>query len=70
MEIILFDCQIGYGKGRFTQTLVAVRGLKEAYVPPRFVPNLITEQIDDWTLIYQPKGVLLPEEIEALVSSI
>jgi hypothetical protein len=69
-ELILFDCKIGTGKGRFTQTLFAVRGLNKTFGAARFDPNLISERVDDWTLIYRYKKVLPPEEIEALLSSI
>ena len=69
-ELVLFDCRIGTGKGRCTQTLVAVRGLNKEFGAAWFDPNLITERVDDWTLIYLYGRVLTPEQIEALVSSI
>jgi len=50
--------------------VVAVRGLNKGFGAARFDRNLTTERVDDWMLIYTYKEELLPEEIEALLSSI
>lgn len=65
-ELVFFDCRIG----RFTQSLVAVRGFDKGFGSARFDPNLTTERVDDWTLIYRYGKQLRPQEIEDLISSV
>ncbi len=73
-ELLIFDCQLGTGKGRRMLTVVAVRGSAESFGTARFGPDLTTETVDGWTLIHRPprflsfSGVLPLEEIEALLS--
>jgi hypothetical protein len=75
-ELLIFDCQLGTGKGRRMLTVAAVRGPVESFGPARFGPDLIMESVDGWTLIHRPhrflsfSGVLPLEEIEALFSGI
>ena len=69
-EFVFFDCRIGSGKGQFSQTLVAVRGFDKGFESARFDPNLTTERVEDWTLIYLYKRLLRPQEIDDLISSV
>jgi hypothetical protein len=69
-ELVLFDCMLGYGKGRFYRTVVAVRGQHTAFGVARFGPDLITEQVGEWALVYGDRRLLIIEEIEALVSAV
>ena len=75
-ELLIFDCQLGTGKGRRMMTVAAVRGSAESFGTARFGPDLITETVDGWTLIHRPhrflsfSGVLPLEEIQALISGI
>ena len=75
-ELLIFDCQLGTGKGRRMLTVAAVRGSVESFGVARFGPDLITETVDGWTLIHRPhrflsfSGILPLEEIEALFSAI
>jgi hypothetical protein len=69
-EIVFFDCTIGAGKRRVVRTVVAVRGPNKGFGSARLDPGLTTERVDDWMLIYTYRKELLPEEIEALLSSI
>jgi len=75
-ELLIFDCQLGTGKGRRMLTVAAVRGSAECFGAARFGPDLITETVDGWTLIHRPhrllsfSGVLPLEEIDALPSDI
>lgn len=67
-EIVVFDCRLGDGKGSFSRTMVAARGDPSVFGWSRFGPDLETEQVDEWTLVYGSKRLLLLKEIEALVS--
>ena len=69
-ELVFFDCRIGSGKGQFSQTVVAVRGLDKGFESARFGPNLTTERVANWTLIYRYKKLLRPQEIEDLISGV
>ncbi len=61
---------LGYGKGRFFRTVVAVRGHRTAFGVAQFGPDLITEEIGEWALVYGDSRLLIIEEIEALVSAV
>src|ERR1700722_10938837 len=45
-ELLIFDCQLGTGKGRRMLTVAAVRGPVESFGPARFGPDLIMESVD------------------------
>ena len=66
-DLVLFDCEL-YGKGNRTRTVVAVRGQPYAFGLARFWPDLVTEQVGEWALVYADGRLLDIEEIEALVS--
>lgn len=68
-ELLFFDCTLGSGKYRRTQTVVAVRGPEERFGPVRFGPFLKTEKSGEWTLIYRSSERLGLEEIDALLSN-
>jgi len=63
LEIVFFDCR----KGRFNQSVLAVRGLDEGFRAARSYGDLTTELVEDWTLAYCSKKLLLPGEIETLL---
>jgi hypothetical protein len=67
--LLFFDCTLGSGKGRRTQTVVAVRGSEDCFGPVRFGPFLKMEKVGEWTLIYRSKERLPLEEIDALLSN-
>jgi hypothetical protein len=69
-ELILFDCMLGHGRGRFYRTVVAVRGHDTAFGIARFGPDLATEQVGEWALVFGDRRLLIIEEIEALVSAV
>jgi hypothetical protein len=68
-EILVFDCKLGYGKGRFSCTVVAVRGQEGGFGAARFGPDLLTEWVGEWEIVYTSRGLLLVEEIETLVGA-
>jgi hypothetical protein len=67
MDLLFFDCSVGTGKGRRTQTVVALRGPVERFGTLRFDPSLTTEKIGEWTLLFRPRERLAVEDIELLL---
>jgi len=39
-EVLFFDCELGYGPGRFSRTVVAYRGDRADFGSARFGPTL------------------------------
>lgn len=68
-DMLFFDCELGYGRGRFSRTAVAVRGDCDEFGFARFGPDLATEKIRGWTVVYGERRVLEPEEIMRLVNA-
>ena len=69
-EVVVFDCKLGYGKGTFFRTVVAVRGQRDGFGVAQFGPDLVTERVGDWTVVYGSKRRLLMEEIDALLAAL
>ena len=70
-EIVLFDWTAGYGRGRFGQTIVAIRPLDGAeFDVAQLTTGLTTSTTRKWTLVYRPKQFLSVAEIEALVDNL
>jgi hypothetical protein len=69
-EVILFDCRLGHGKRAFDRTVVAVRGRPGGFGTARFSPDLETEEVDDWMVVYGDHRLLFVEELELLFSEI
>jgi len=69
-ELLFFDCTLGSGKSRRTQTVVAIRGPEECFRPVRFGPFLQTEKVGEWSLVYRSKQRLPLEEIDALLAEV
>ena len=67
VTFLVFDCRFGAGKHRFSQTVVAVKGPLERLGFQRFNSTLVKEPIEDWTLVFRRKELLLTEEIETLL---
>jgi len=66
-EILFFDCELGHGKGRFHRTVVALRGQRADFGAARFGPDLVTEEVGRWTLVYGSRRLLEIAEIDDLV---
>jgi hypothetical protein len=66
--MLFFDCELGYGKGRFLRTVVALRGDRADFGPARFGPDLDTEQVDGWTLVYGSRRLLEVGELQTSFS--
>lgn len=67
--MLFFDCKLGSGKGRRTQTVVTVRAAPECFSPGSIWPFIATERVGDWALFYRSERLPL-EEIEALVAEV
>ena len=69
-EVLVFDCALGYGKGRFRRTVVAVRGQQSGFGVARFGPDLVIERTGEWETVYSSGRLLAIEEVEALVGAV
>ena len=69
-RVLFFDCKLGSGKGRRTQTVVAVRAAPECFSPGSIWPFMTTERIGDWALFYRSKERLPLVEIDALLAEV
>ena len=70
VTFLVFDCRFGAGKHRYSQTVVAVEGPLERLGFQRFDSTLVKEPIEDWTLVFRRKELLLTEEIETLLPAL
>jgi hypothetical protein len=68
-DLVVFDCTIGYGRGRHRRTVVAARGQSGGFGWARFGRDLLTEEVGEWTIVYGSNRLMSIEEIEALVSA-
>lgn len=68
-DLVVFDCTIGYGRGRRPRTVVAARGQSGGFGWARFGPDLVTEEMDEWTIVYGSNRLMSIEQIEASVTA-
>jgi hypothetical protein len=68
-EIVFFDCTLGHGKPRFSRTVVGTRG-PVGFGPAQHGPDLETEPVDEWFIVFGSRRILTAEEIEALLSEL
>jgi len=66
--LVLFDCRMGHGKTSYWRGVLAVRGQHQGFGVAQYGPDLSTEQVDDWTVVYGSKRLLSLGEIEELVA--
>ena len=64
---VIFDCQFGVGKHKYFQTVVAAKGSVECFGFQRYDPALTSESVDNWTIVFRKKELLLPKAIETLL---
>jgi hypothetical protein len=69
-EVLVFDCRLGHGKGKFHRTVVAVRGKSSDFGWARFGPDLETEEVGGWALVYGAKRLLGLDEIAELIAEL
>ena len=69
-EVLVFDCWLGHGKGSLNRTVVAVRGKPSDFGWARFGPDLETEEVGGWALVYGTKRLLRPNEIAELIAEL
>ena len=68
-EIVFFDCTLGHHKPRFSRTVVGTRG-SAGFGPAQHGPDLETERVDEWFVVFGSRRILTAEEIEALLSEL
>jgi hypothetical protein len=66
-ELVLFDCTIGFGRGSRRRTIVAVRGQCSGLGWAQYGPDLSSEELGEWNIVYSSNRYMSIEEIEALV---
>ena len=66
---VFFDCTLGYGKTRFSRTVVGARG-PVGFGPAQHGPDLESERVDDWFIVFGSRRILTIEEIESLLSEL
>ncbi len=77
IRFVAFDCRFGSGKGSFRRTVIAALAPKEIFGAMPLEPDLVTQQIDGWTLQFEPRRmgfafnqVMDVEELEARFGAI
>jgi hypothetical protein len=65
-EMLFFDCELGHGRWRFSRTVVALRGDRAEFGAARFGPDIATEDVSGWTVVYGERRLLEPGEIARL----
>jgi hypothetical protein len=68
-EIVFFDCTLGHGETEFSRTVVGTRG-PVRFGPAQHGPDLETERVDDWFIVFGSNRILTVEEIQALLSEL
>ena len=67
-EIVIFDCTVGYGRGRRPRTVVAARGQQNGFGWAQFGPDIVAEKAGEWMFVYGSDRLLSIGEIDALLS--
>ena len=57
VRLVVFDIQIGLGRGSWSTTAIAIQGAHQRYADTMFNPELKVEQSEGWTILYHPRGV-------------
>ena len=68
-EVVFFDCTLGQGKTRFSRTLVGTRG-PAGFRTAQYGPDLVTERVGEWFIVYGSRRILEIQEIEVLISEL
>ena len=58
-RVIVFDCRFGQGKGSWCRTIIAHENGVNAPKFSAFDPDLQTEQVGGWTVMWRPKELAL-----------
>jgi hypothetical protein len=75
IRIVVFDCQIGIGKGSCLRTVIAAQASTDIF--GMFNPEFTVERSGDWAIFYRPRtmgrlpsGVMPVAEMEARLSAL
>jgi hypothetical protein len=69
-RFVFFDCWLRPGKTGYTQSVLAIQLLVEAYPACRWDRELHEEHVGEWTLIYHGKRGWPVSEIDAHISAL
>lgn len=69
-QFVFFDCVLGSGKGAKRRSAIAVLGPRDSFGVERLDVGLTLESVGSWTFLHRERGLLTPEEIDAIVSSL
>jgi hypothetical protein len=69
-EVLEFDCRLGHGKRQLNRTVVALRGKSSDFGWVRFGPDLETEEVGRWALVYGTRRLLGLDEIARLIAEL
>jgi len=67
-DLVLFDCTVGYGRRRRHRTVVAARSGPYDFGWSLFGPEVATEEVGQWTLVYGSTRFLSIGELDSLAS--
>jgi hypothetical protein len=68
-DLVVFDCTVGYGRGRRARTVVAARGQSGGFGWARLGPDLLSEEVGEWSIVCGSDRLMSIEELEDLVSA-
>jgi hypothetical protein len=56
IRVVVFDCQVGEGKGVWRRTVIAARTGSRDFNGAKF-PGMATDNSGGWTILYYPQGM-------------
>jgi hypothetical protein len=75
--LVVFDCQIGHGEGKWRHTVIAAESLSNVFEATKFDSELVVEQTGDWMILYRPaklslisSGLMTAAEVRAHLDNI
>lgn len=68
-DFVVFDCMNGSGRGGRPCTVFAARGPSSDFGWARFGPDLATEEVGEWSIVYSSNRLMSIEEIDAILSA-
>lgn len=77
VQVAVFDCKVGQGKGSWTRTVIAARSSQATFGAVAFDPELTTQRSGEWLILYRPWRVwgfapelMSADQIEGHIQSI
>lgn len=72
IRIVAFDCRLGWGRGSWEQTVIAVECGKDIHQALSLSTDYMLERSGGWQLFFEPSGrsVMPIEELEAHIKNV